>query len=77
MGRAAKAPRDKFHKPTVDEVEAYCLECRIRVDARQFCDYYEANGWRVGKNPMKDWRAALRNWWRRDGKPQRRYRDLD
>ena len=76
-GKGAKAPRPKFQKPTVEEIKAYCLECRIPVDAYTFYDHYESNGWRVGNNPMKDWRACLRNWWRRCGKPQRRYKDLD
>jgi hypothetical protein len=44
------------------------------LDAEQFCDYYAANGWRVGRNPMRDWRAAVRTWRRRDeagnGKPK-------
>lgn len=59
----SKTPRAKpFAKPTVSEVVAYVVEIGSAVDARQFVDYYEANGWRVGKNPMKDWRAAVRQW---------------
>lgn len=76
-GEGAKAPRPKFQKPTLKEITAYCLACQIQVDAQKFYDHYESNGWRVGRNPMKDWHAALRNWWRREEKPQRRYRDLD
>lgn len=53
-------------RPTVEDVVAFCNEKGITIDAQAFVDYYEANGWRVGKNPMKDWRAAVRNWARRD-----------
>lgn len=52
----------KFVKPTLEEVKAYCLERKNNVDAEKFIDYYESNGWRVGKNPMKDWKATVRNW---------------
>ena len=52
----------RFIKPTVEEVRAYCQERNNSVDAERFVDYYEANGWKVGKNPMKDWKATVRNW---------------
>lgn len=52
----------RFTPPTQSEVEAYCRERGNSVDAQHFVDYYSANGWRVGKNPMKDWRAAVRTW---------------
>ena len=52
----------RFIPPTQSEVEAYCRERGNSVDAQHFVDYYEANGWRVGRNPMKDWRAAVRTW---------------
>lgn len=55
-----------FHKPTLDEVISYCWERGNNVDPERFIDYYESNGWRVGKNPMKDWRAAVRTWERGD-----------
>lgn len=55
-----------FHKPTLEEVVAYCSERENNIDPERFIDYYEANGWRVGKNPMKDWRAAIRTWERGD-----------
>lgn len=54
--------KEKFLKPTFDEVEAYCQERNNSVDPERFISYYEANGWKVGKNPMKDWRAAVRTW---------------
>jgi len=52
----------RFVKPTLDEVKAYCVERKNQVDPSRFIDYYESNGWRVGKNPMKDWKAAVRSW---------------
>ena len=52
----------RFVKPGVEEVRAYCLERGNSVDAQKFVDYYESNGWRVGRNPMKDWKAAVRTW---------------
>lgn len=64
---AKKPPRPRFIQPTVEEVAAYCRERRNNVDAQHFVDYYSSNGWKVGKNPMKDWKAAVRTWERRDG----------
>lgn len=55
-----KAPR--FIKPTFEEISAYCAERGNRVDPERFLAYYESNGWKVGRNPMKDWKAAVRNW---------------
>ncbi|MDD6477061.1 MAG: hypothetical protein PUF69_04940 [Eubacteriales bacterium] len=52
----------KFTKPTLQEVKAYCIERKNDVDPERFIDFYESNGWMVGKNRMKDWRAAVRNW---------------
>lgn len=52
----------KFVKPQVEEVEAYCRERGNSVNAADFCNFYEAKGWVVGKAPMKDWRAAVRTW---------------
>ena len=62
MLRTAKKAASRFTPPAVEEVEAYCRERGSRVDARRWHDYYEANGWHVGKNPMRDWRAAVRTW---------------
>jgi hypothetical protein len=64
-----KAPRRRttvFVKPTVSDVIAYVLEINATVDAKTFCDYYESNGWRVGRNPMKDWKATVRQWQNRN-----------
>ena len=58
--------RKRFRPPTVEEVEAYCFERNNKVDAERFVDFYSSNGWKVGKNPMKDWKAAVRTWEKRD-----------
>lgn len=52
----------RFKPPTVEEVSAYIREKGYSVDAEKFVAYYESNGWRVGRNPMRDWKAALRTW---------------
>lgn len=49
-------------RPTLEDVRAYCAERGNKVDPERWFNYYEANGWRVGKNPMKDWKAAVRTW---------------
>ena len=52
----------RFTPPTVDEVRAYCTERGNNVDPQTFVDFYEAKGWMVGSNHMKDWRACVRTW---------------
>lgn len=52
----------RFTPPTIGEVVDYCNERKNGVDPERFIDYYTSNGWKVGKNPMKDWRAAVRTW---------------
>nr|DAY45088.1 MAG TPA: DnaD like replication protein [Caudoviricetes sp.] len=54
--------RKRFEKPTLSEIKEYCIERGNKVDAQHFFDYYESNGWRVGKNSMKNWQAAVRTW---------------
>ena len=54
--------RARFTPPTLEEVRQYCRERNSTVDPQRFIDYYTANGWRVGKNPMKDWKASVRTW---------------
>lgn len=61
-----KRERKRFTPPKLEEVEAYCRERQNGIDAAKFVDYYEAVGWKVGKQPMKDWKAAVRTWERRD-----------
>jgi len=52
----------RFVSPSLDEIKAYCQERKNQIDSQRFFDYYESNGWRVGKNPMKSWQAAVRTW---------------
>lgn len=70
----------KFTPPSVDEVGSYCSERQNGVDPQSFVDFYASKGWVVGKSPMKDWKAAVRTWERRDGrdraKPKVDQRDL-
>lgn len=58
----------RFTAPSVEDVEAYAEEKGITLDAERFVDYYASKGWKVGTTPMKDWRAAARNWAARDAK---------
>ena len=57
-----KAKVKRFVKPTLDDIFDYCSERQNNVDYQKFYDYYSSNGWKVGKNPMKDWKAAVRTW---------------
>ena len=57
-----REPAKKFQKPTIEQIRAYCKEAGKDIDAEAFFDFYEAKGWVVGRSPMKDWRAAVRNW---------------
>lgn len=69
IGDAPQTTKTKrFTPPTVDDVRAYCAERNNNVDAERFVDYYTANGWQVGKNKMKDWKAAVRTWERNTSK---------
>lgn len=61
-----------FIKPTIEDLEEYCNSASLSVDCQYFYDYYESNGWLVGKSKMKDWKATLRNWNRRNAKPQKK-----
>ena len=63
--------RKNFKKPTIEEIKSYCKERNNNIDANQFYDFYEARGWKIGKNSMKDWKASVRTWERNNfNKPQ-------
>ena len=64
-----KSPTQKFIEPTIDQVKEYCLERKNNVDAQKWHDFYTCKGWMVGKNKMKDWKAAVRTW--EDDKPSK------
>lgn len=68
-GQPMKRPK-RFEPPTVQDVRAYCNERGYHIDAAAFVDFYTSNGWKVGKNPMKDWKAAVRTWERKDKERQ-------
>ena len=62
-----------FQKPSLDDIRAYCIGRSNNVDPEQFFNFYESKGWVVGKSPMKDWRAAVRTWEKREKEiPQRK-----
>ena len=52
----------KFIPPTLEEVVSYCQERGNNINPQKFVDYYQSNGWKVGKNSMKDWKASVRTW---------------
>ena len=64
--------KKRFVPPSLDEVTAYCTERHNTVDPEGFIDFYTSNGWKVGKNPMKDWKAAVRSWEQRDKRPAKK-----
>lgn len=55
-------PSKKFNAPSLEEVKNYCKERANDVNPQKFMDFYESKGWYVGKNKMKDWKAAVRTW---------------
>lgn len=66
-------PKEKktFKKPTVEEIAAYCAERKNEVDAQAFFDFYESKGWKVGAVKMRDWRASVRTWEKRDAEEKK------
>lgn len=75
-----KAKRKRFSPPTLEEVTAYCKERNNSVNPQRWLDHYESNGWMVGRNKMKDWKAAVRTWERNgfgDSKPKQTYKPTD
>lgn len=67
----------RFTPPTYDEVDFYCCERGNTIDPQAFIDYYTSNGWKVGNVPMKDWKAAVRTWERREktSRPQQKKKE--
>ena len=61
-----KKQTTRFVPPTAEEVKQYCIENNYSLDAQRFVDFYECKGWMVGKNKMKNWKAAVRTWVRKD-----------
>ena len=73
---SSKSASKRFTPPTLQEVKAYCIERGNTVDPERFVDFYESKGWMVGKNKMKDWKAAVRTWEQKD-KPKDRFGYID
>lgn len=61
----------KFQKPTLKEVQEYCKERNNNVDSEQFINFYESKNWMIGKNKMKDWKACIRTWEKRNKKEEK------
>mgnify|MGYP000880565381 CR=1 FL=1 len=57
-----KKERSIFKAPSLEELNAFCLENNLELNASDFLNYYDSNGWMVGKNKMKDWKATVRRW---------------
>lgn len=77
--KGRKRPKCAFVPPTVEEVQAYCYEISASIDPSAFVDYYAAQGWVYGKagKQMKDWKAAVRNWNRREKPKEKQYTGPD
>lgn len=57
-----KKERSIFKAPSFEDLKSFCLENNLELNASDFINYYESNGWMVGKNKMKDWKATVRRW---------------
>lgn len=57
---------DAFIPPTETELNKYCADNKMDIDIGSFVDFYQSKGWMIGQNEMKDWRAALRGWYRNE-----------
>lgn len=65
----------KFVKPTIDEIENYCIERKNGINANAFYDFYESKNWYVGKNKMRDWKACVRTWEQRTKEQNKGWED--
>lgn len=72
-----KKKKGRFAPPSVEEVKAYCEERGNSVDPESFVDFYESKGWKVGSNPMKDWKAAVRTWEKREQSSSKQSNGID
>lgn len=68
IGKVNNKESKKFVKPTIEDIQDYCLERKNGINANAFYDFYESKDWMVGKNKMKDWKACIRTWEQRDKK---------
>ena len=68
--RLGKVNNKVFTKPSLDELQTYINEKQLNVNAENFIDYYDSNGWMVGRSKMKDWKATARRWSRTNNNPK-------
>lgn len=66
MLKENKKKSKSFKPPTVEEVKAYCKERNNGIDPENFVNFYSAKGWKIGKEKMQDWKAAVRTWEKRN-----------
>jgi hypothetical protein len=71
-----KEIRNIFIAPTLEQVESFCLENNLELEAEKFVNFYESKGWIVGKTKMKNWKAAVRNWAKPKQPKEKRYEDM-
>lgn len=71
-----KRESSRFQKPSIEEIRQYCSSRGNNVDPDQFFNFYESKGWTIGKSPMKDWRAAVRTWEKREKEVPQRKREF-
>ena len=71
-----KRESSRFQKPSIEEIRQYCSSRNNSVDPEQFFNFYESKGWTIGKSPMKDWRAAVRTWEKREKEVPQRKREF-
>lgn len=67
--------RKSFIKPTIEEIQQYCLERHNGINAEAFYDFYESKNWYVGKNKMVNWKACVRTWEQRQQKKETKKED--
>lgn len=67
----------RFTPPSVEDVRAYCEERHNGIDPQRFVDFYEAKGWMLGKNKMKNWKAAVRTWEQRENGKEKELSEFD
>ena len=71
-----KRESSRFQKTSIDEIRQYCSSRNNSVDPEQFFNFYESKGWTIGKSHMKDWRAAVRTWEKREKEVPQRKREF-
>lgn len=67
----------RFAPPSFEQVSEYCAERSNGIDPQAFIDFYESKGWMIGKNKMKDWKAAIRTWEQRSNAPKKEDNDKE